>query len=331
MTPIRNKHSVTDQGECRINLTLDPLAIILNSVALGDVIAAAPVIKYMLDNHFTTPESHIIVAKKLFRDVLHFVDDSSFRDFDSTEHPFWGIPSNFPVAMLNTKSEAKFIRNTPKSVHLSQFAGIKFCDRIIPLEELNYVPLKPVDVSKFGVDFSKSVILVTTYRDDTRAWHAEHILGVAKWIKARGLTPVFIGKTDQNFQVRDKIIIAKTTLPDDISEYGVDLRNKTSIPELATIMGMSKAVCGVDSGPIHLAGTTETPILCGYTSVAPEYRMPTRKVGKTYAITANIECIGCESRWSASFWNYEKCYLGHINCCKLLTPDRYIKILENIV
>ena len=331
MKLIQNKNSITNEGNIRTNLTLDPLAVILNSVAMGDVIASAPVIKYMIDNYFTTPESHIIVAKKLFREVLHFVDDINFKDFDSKDEPFWGIPPSFPVGMLNTKSEGKFIRNTPKAMHLSQFASIKFCDKIIPLNELNYVPLKPVDVSKFNTDFSKSVILVTTYRDDTRMWHSEYILNVAKWIKSKGLIPVFIGKTDQNFQLKDKMVISKSSLPENIEKYGVDLRNKTTIPELASIMAMSKAVCGVDSGPIHLAGTTETPIICGYTSVAPEHRVPTRKVGKTYAITADIECIGCESRWSSSFWNYEKCYLGHINCCKFLTADKFIKILDSIV
>ena len=28
-----------------------------------------------------------------------------------------------------------------------------------------------------------------------------------------------------------------------------------------------------------------------------------------------------------AYENYEKCYLGHINCCKFLTADKFIKIL----
>jgi hypothetical protein len=331
MKPIQNKFTVTPDGNRRINLTLNPMGIILNSYAMGDVIAAAPVIKYMIDNHFTTPESHIIVAKKMFRDILHFVDDQNFRDFDDKSLPFWGIPESFPVSTINTKVEARFIRLTPKAMHLSHYASIKFLNRIIPLEELNYVPLKRVDVSKFNVDFSNSVVLVTSYRDDTRIWHADAILGVASWLKSKKITPIFVGKTDETLKIRDEEIVAKTTLPDNIDEYGVDLRNKTTILELTSIMAQAKAVCGVDSGPIHLAGTTETPIICGYTSVSPEHRIPTRKVGKTYAITANIECIGCESRWASNFWNWEKCYLGHANCCRFLTADKYTRILENIV
>ena len=331
MNPIKNKYTFTESGEKRLNLTLDPFAFILNSLAMGDVIAAAPVIKYMVNNYYTDPSTYLVVAKKMFRPFFPFVPDANFKDFDSTEETFWGIPSGFAASMLNKKSEGVFVRNTPKAIHLSHFSSLRFSDSLIPLSELNYVPLTAVDVSKFNVDFSKAVILITSYRDDTRMWHPEHILGVASWLKSKGLIPVFVGKTDMDLDLAKKDLIPKTSLPANVTEYGIDLRNKTTIQELATIMSKSLAVCGVDSGPIHLAGTTATPIICGYTSVAAEHRIPNRKIGKTYAITPNIECIGCESRWRANYWNFEKCYLGHIDCCKHLTATRYIDILCSIV
>jgi len=120
-------------------------------------------------------------------------------------------------------------------------------------------------------------------------------------------------------------------LPDDITEYGVDLRNETTIEELASIFGEAKAVCGIDSGPIHLAGTTSIPIICGYTSVSPEFRIPYRKEGKTIAITPEIECIGCESRWRSNFWNFENCYYDTIECCKQMTSDKFISALKQVL
>jgi hypothetical protein len=331
MNPIKNKYTFTTSGEKRLNLTLDPFAIILNSLAMGDVLAAAPVVKYMVDNYYTDPSSYLLVAKKLFRPFFPFVPDSNFKDFDSKDETFWGIPNGFAASMLNKKSEGVFVRNTPKALHLSHFSSLRFCDTIIPLSELNYVPLDPVDVSKFNVDFSKAVVLITSYRDDTRMWHPEYVLGVAKWLKSKNLIPVFVGKTDMDLDLAKKNLIPKSSLAQNVDEFGIDLRNKTTIPELASIMAKSLAVCGVDSGPIHLAGTTTTPIICGYTSVAAEYRIPSREKGKTYAIEPNIECIGCESRWRANYWSFEKCYLGHIDCCKHLTADRYIDILNSIV
>lgn len=330
MIPIK-RYKTTPQGDVRLTLTLDPYAFILNSIAMGDVIATAPVIKYLVDNYYVTPESYLLVVKKQFRDLFPFIPDSNVKDFDSTDEPFLGIKPGTAAGLLNKKSDKHFTRNTPKSIHLSHYASLSFADTIIPLSELNYVPLKAVDVSKFGVDFSKAVILTTSYRDVTRMWYEKDIIDLAAWIKSKGLTPVFIGKTDMDLDLEKKHLIPKSHLGNNASEYGVDLRNQTSMLELASIFNQAVAVCGVDSGPIHLAGTTETPIVCAYPTVLPEHRIPTRKHGATYTITPKLECANCESRWRTSYHSFENCFFGHANCCKEFTADRFIEHLEKII
>jgi hypothetical protein len=302
----------------------------LNTFAMGDVIAAVPVIKYMVDNYYTAPDSYYVVAKKQFWPLLPFVPEANLKNFD-VKVDNWGIPSGYPMGVINKKVEAGGLtRLTPKHLHLGQFASLMLADRLLSPEQLHYVPLKEVDVSHFGVDFSNSVILITSYRDVTRMWKPEYILEVATWLKEQGVTPVFIGKTDMDLLVREGVI-PKTSLPNDVSSYGVDLRNNTSIAELASIFSKAKAVCGMDSGPIHLAGTTSVPIVCGFTSVSPEYRIPYRPHGKTYAIAPEIQCIGCESRWTSTFWNYENCFLKTIECCNQMTPDRFITVLKGLI
>lgn len=305
-------------------MVLNPICFVINSLALGDVIALAPSIKWAIDNLYVNPEDYVVVAKKAFRSVLHFVPDSNFRDFDVVGNN-WGVPSNFAFTVLNSQKNT-FVRNTPKHMHLSHFASIKMLDRILPYDQLNYVPLKSVDVSKFNLP-NKYVIFVSSYRDENRAWHADSLLETAQYVQSKGYVPVFTGKTDKDIANHLK---SKSSLPDDIG-YGIDLRNKTSIEELSSIMSGAKVVCGLDSGPIHLAGTTEVDIVCGYTSVLAEYRIPIRAKGVTYPISPNIECIGCESKWGAHFWNFEKCYLKHVNCCKYMTSDKFIEILKNIL
>ena len=46
------------------------------------------------------------------------------------------------------------------------------------------MPINYVDVSHFGVDFTKAVILITSYRDLTRSWKPQEILKVAEWVKS---------------------------------------------------------------------------------------------------------------------------------------------------
>ena len=305
---------------------LNPHCFMLNSLAMGDVIAAAPVVKHMVENYYTDPGSYMVVAKQAFRPILHFIPDSNFHDFDKKENT-WGIPADFAISILNTKKDY-LTRNTPKHMTLGQFASLKLADRMLSPKDYHYVPLKKVDVSHLGVNFKETVILVTSYRDATRAWHADSVLAVAKYIRGKGLTPVFIGKTDMDIATH---LIPKTSLPESAGVFGIDLRNKTSVPELATLMGQAVAVCGIDSGPIHIAGTTSVPIVCGYTSVSPEHRIPSRPRGKTYPVVPKTPCIGCESKLESHFWNFEDCYLGHINCCKDMTPNLFIDELEKIL
>lgn len=329
MEPIVNKPTITPNGTVLTTLTTDPFCFMLNSIAMGDVIASVPVIKYMVENYYTRSDSYFVVAKKQFRPLMPFVPDENFRDFDVKDN-LWNLPSGTVMGVLNKKNEHGITRTTPKHMLLGELASIVMADRILPRTALNYVPLEKVDVSHFGVDFSKAVILVTSYRDVTRMWYPEYILGVAKWISDKGLTPVFIGKTDMDPNVRESVK-PKTALPADISEHGVDLRNKTTISELASIFWKAKAICGLDSGPIHLAGTTSIPIVCGYTSVSAENRMPVRSGGITIPIVPDLHCINCESRWRSNLWNFENCYFKTAECCNQMTPDRFIKALSAIL
>lgn len=330
MIPIK-RYVKNPDGSRNLILTTDPFGMILNTYALGDAIAAAPVIKYLLDNFYVTPESHVVVLPKPFHLFYPFVSPQNLRDFADKSQPLWGIPEKFPLAMLNRKNEARFIRNTPKHMHLSHYASLQFADRIIPLEELQYVPTTKTDVTHFGVDFTNSIVLVVSYRDSTRRWPAEEVLKVAEWLQSQGVTPVFVGNTEKDSFIDKEELIAKSSLPDDIDQYGIDLRNKTSLHELVTIMDQCIAVCGVDSGPIHVAGTTETPIICGYPTAAAEHRVPTRKIGTTYSLLPLIECGNCESRWKTVYHNYEKCYFGHGDCCKTFTAERYTTILKTLL
>lgn len=301
-----------------------------NTVALGDVVASVPIVKYMVKNYYTFPDSYLVVAKQIFRPLFPFVPDENFHDFDVKDN-MWDIPKSFSVGRFNKQKVEMDIRLTPKKIHLSQYASIIFAGELLPMKRLYYVPLQEVDVSHYNIDFRKTVVLVTTHRDLTRAWHPDYILEVAKWLGAKGLTPVFIGKTDVVEKHNKESYLPKNSLPEDVSQFGIDLRNKTSIAELASIFRQARAVCGLDSGPIHLAGTTTIPIVCGYTSVSPEYRIPYRPEGKTYPIVPQIACIGCESRWRSNFWNFENCYLKHIDCCKSMTSDKFIDILSKIL
>lgn len=306
---------------------LNSFAFVFNSVALGDVVATIPAVKYMIET-FYSRNTYLVVAKGMFRECFHFVPDHNFYDLDNFDLNL--IPKDWAIGTINQKVQpgSNIIRNTPKSMLLGQFGAFRITDRFFEKNQLNYEPLIPVDVSKFNTDFSRSVVFVTTYRDETRCWKSEYIIELAAWVKSKGFIPVFIGKTDMDVEEKH---MPKSDLPTNLNFNVVDLRNQTSIGELATIMRMSKAIVGLDSGPIHLAGTTSTPIVCGYTTVDNKYRIPIRKKGIAIPIIPEVNCRFCESEFAAQFWSFEKCPFGKPTCCDEMTPDKFIKPLKKIL
>lgn len=300
----------------------DPVCYSVNSTAMGDVLAAVPVVKYAIEKYHRVCDYRVI-ASKYFRDFFHFVPDDKFLVM---EDDTWRFDKTYSARRLNDvdKKGGNLCRLTPAKMSLSHYASIGLMGEILDHNAYSYVPLKEVDVSRFGVDFSKAVVLVVSYRDVNRSIPNEELLKIAAYVHIRGFTPVYIGRTEDGAW-KDRAPVSPFTPP----PYGVDLRNQTTIPELATIMAKSLAVCGVDSGPVHLAGTTTTTLIAGYTNVDWRHRVPKRMAGRTIVVEPDptLDCRYCSSRWAKDFYNFLNCYHGHNNCVKTLTAEKYINAL----
>lgn len=306
-------------------VTFDPVVYSVNSTAMGDVLAAVPVVKYAIDTYHSECDYRVI-ASKHFREFFYFVPDSKFLVM---EDDTWKFDKTYSVRRLNDVEVkgGNLCRLTPAKMTLSHYASIGLMGEILTRDAYCYLPLPEVDVSRFGVDFGKAVILIVSYRDINRSIPSEELLKIAEYVKIRGLTPIYVGRTEDGAW-KDRAPVSPFTPP----SYGVDLRNQTSTMELASIMSKAVAVCGVDSGPVHLAGTTATPLIAGYTNVDWRYRVPPRRRGQTIVIEPDpMDCRYCSSRWAKDWYNFLNCYHGHNNCVKTLRAEKYINALVSIL
>jgi hypothetical protein len=296
----------------------DPVCYSLNSIALGDVIAAAPVIKYAINTFHKNTDYKVLVRPYYYDIFKPFVPEDKLAD---QSQPFsYSIP--WQIRYLNTPRSTN-ARTTSMHMHLSTFASIQLLNRLMPEKDLNYLPMTKVDTDHFNIDFSKAVLIIVTYRDEVRKISFEAVSEIAEWVKSRGLLPVYIGRVDSSEMWKDSPFrLAFDNLPD-----GIDLLNKTSILEMASIMAKSRCVVGLDSGPIHVAGTTSVPIVCGFTNVAPEHRYPIRDRGIFMPIVPDLPCSHCQSRWCLNYHDFGYCYFKHADCIKQMTADKFIKAL----
>jgi Glycosyltransferase family 9 (heptosyltransferase) len=306
----------------------DKICYFLNSGAVGDMTAASAVINYAIKTFHEPRKVNFKVA--LFPEFKELFPQVPEENLISLEE---GLKlEGYAIRKLNmdrpqnSKSVAIL---TPSRFHLIHYASVGLLARIVDIKQTPYVSLNPVNVDHFGIDFDKAVVMVVTYRDITRRWPGEEINKTALAIQEMGLTPVYIGKTGA--MANWKNVLAKTEF--EYPGFGIDLTNKTSIPEMASIMGKSRAVLGMDSGPVHVAMTTNVPVICGFTNVNPELRIPNRENSITIPVIADeLICRFCQSDWNLDFWNFQKCPVKSENpeCVNHMKAEKFILAVKKV-
>lgn len=301
----------------------DKIIYCLNSAAVGDLVASAPVVKWAVDRFHKKADYRLAIFPE-FRDLFPFVpQDKILNVYDQFD------PS-FVVRKLNidASKEANVIRLTPSRFKLTDYASIGLLSRIVPPTELKYVPLIPVDISHYGIDFRNAVIFLCTYRSPNRAWHGKEIVKAAEHVKNKGFLPVFVGK-----RAAISIWKANALTTFEYPGFGIDLTDKTSFRELFTIMSQSKVIMGMDSGPLHIAFTTNTPIVAGFTDIAPHLRVPVRNPGvKIKIVQPNLVCQFCQSDWSLDRWEFSKCPLGQADpeCVSKMSGEAFSEAFDSL-
>jgi ADP-heptose:LPS heptosyltransferase len=79
----------------------------------------------------------------------------------------------------------------------------------------------------------------------------------------------------------------------------IPLNDELSLGQIKCLIAGAKAFIGSDSGPFHIAGTTNTPIVAMLSHVMPQHILPWRnnKFGdRVWVAQSTVECVGCYSR-----------------------------------
>lgn len=83
-----------------------------------------------------------------------------------------------------------------------------------------------------------------------------------------------------------------------------DHRARYNLQQLSVLISKSQGFIGGDSGPSHVAATTDVPIVVFYTCAHHEARMPLREGGLFLPIFPALDCYGCLTRRSVPRLGY---------------------------
>jgi len=309
----------------------DAYLFVINASALGDTVTSLPTIKYMATEMFKGQKYKVMVHPHV-RPLFSFVPESNIIYFnvDNKFDEPYRVANYYDVHGTEAGPSSFF---TPMRMHLVDYASIKLLGLHLPENAKNYptLPVDNVHVKKFKLP-EKYVVLLTTVLNENRGIPRAEMYKIAAWLLEKGYTPVFIGKNAQILDNYGVPRLGKSLLP---KKGMIDLVDQTSIMEAGKIMSHASAVVGMDTGLIHLAAMSEVPIVCGYTIVRPELRMPFRhnELGwNTYPVYPKEgECRGCSSSWMINYIDFSKCYYKNNECLNSMTAENFIKELEKIL
>lgn len=172
-----------------------------------------------------------------------------------------------------------------------------------------------------GLTPHKYAVLTTGQTTDSRKVPGKYWNPIIEHVLSRGLTPVFMGKSVVETGNASNIHTRFDTAV--WYDLGLDLRDKTSLMQAASIMSRAACVIGHDNGLLHLAGCTPTvPIVFGYNIASPEHREPKRPhlvagngVFNVALSREELACIHCQS--NANFligYNFRQCLYSDLAC-----------------
>lgn len=252
---------------------------------LGDLICATPTIRKLSESY----EQKITVLSKmpeLFKNLPYV--EASYKstsiDWDYFNEHYLMHNSFTNVGKKNEKGvEMKHNMMDIRQYHAVQLGFMLNSQEL----HCDYIP-----TDYFRIRIPQKYILihpVTTWAN--RTWAAEKWMELVKKLNDNGIYVVSIGKDSSEtgfFNVEKPVF--NFEIP-----YGMNLMNQTSISDCYHLIKNALCFITMDSGLLHLAGTTSTPIIHLGSSLNPDFRAPYRYT-KQYVDykyvrgTCNLQC-----------------------------------------
>jgi ADP-heptose:LPS heptosyltransferase len=124
----------------------------------------------------------------------------------------------------------------------------------------------------------KYVLIHPVQNWNSRTWDAKKWILLTKLLNERGIAVVSVGKDSSEFGGSN---VQKPVFNFEI-DLGLNLMNQTSLSQTWHLINNSMCFVTMDSGLLHLAGTTDAEIIQLGSSINPEFRVPYRNGSQEY-------------------------------------------------
>jgi FkbM family methyltransferase len=250
---------------------------IIHSNSFGDTLAATPTLRYLSKAH----QSKINVVthnKNVFKHNPYIDQLLGFDEFVGTigDNILKYESFTFPGQVDRNGIEKKFSHIDTRVLHAMDLGF-----QLLP-EDMSY-DFYPDPQELDVVLPSEYVVLHTTTNWPNRTWNKDNWQKLINWLAENKIFTVLIGfgyKEQLHSSLSDTPL--EKVCPHFDNLYGVDLTNQGSISDMWWILNNAKCLITMDSGPLHLAGCTDTTIIQLGSAINPKFRAPYRKGTQDY-------------------------------------------------
>jgi lipopolysaccharide heptosyltransferase I len=321
--------------------------LLLKPSALGDIVHALPVLSAL---RIRFPEAHIAwVVNRCYAEILHGHPDlSAVLAFDRRGAWTRVLPlaakltrGNFDLVIdlqgLFRSAVMALTTRAPRRIGLASareyshlvytdivpdFGGLHAVDRYWRIAEALGVGNHPkrfrIPISDVAQAWAAKQLeamprprlaIAAGSRWATKRWPAAFFSQLAAYAQRRfGCSAILIGTTDE--------VAISRAIRVKLPGRALDLTGKTTLPQLAAVLSHCDCALANDTGPMHLAGALQRPIIAPYTCTKAHLHGP---YGKTGAVESRVPCQG-------SYLTH----CGRMDCMRELTPDRLQPVLDEV-
>lgn len=238
--------------------------------ALGDTLCATPIVRKISKSY--NRKVHVISKHPDLFKNSPYVD----RNIPYTDEEFDRVNKEYEIfSTFDISYKENGVCNKHNTMDIRQFHAINLGFMLTKNEmTLDYFPN---DVSL--PDLPKKYVLIHPVQNwDSRTWPIKNWQMLTQLLNEKGIYVISVGK--------DSSELGGSNVDKPVFDFpiklGYNLMNQTSIDQTWHLINNSSCFVTMDSGLLHLAGTTDAEILQLGSSIDPEFRSPYRNGSQEY-------------------------------------------------
>jgi len=244
----------------------------INSVSLGDTLAATPTLRKLYNSYnkkidVVTYHPELFLNNHYVNRVLTFEKNINEKHYKEIFNTFLGV---------GVKSGQHNIEKKHNTIDIRQFHAIDLGFMLNEKEmEYDYVPDEYIEIKDLPQNY---ICLHVANTWHSRTYSDKNWQDLINLINEKNISVVLIGKNSHESGFYN---IDKPTKNLNF-KIGLDLTNKLNISQCWHVINKSKYFVTMDSGLLHLAGTTDANIIQLGSSINNKLRAPYRNNSQDY-------------------------------------------------